>query len=94
MFFPGSRYEKTDNYRFRRIDGSEVLLKKPRRARASEGRITHTVAEGDRTDELAHRYYGDPLLFWKLADGNPEMNPERLVGTAGRKIVVPPNDPD
>lgn len=94
MFFKGSRYEKVEDYRFRRMDGSEVLIKKKRSIPDPKRRLIHTVQQGERTDLLAHRYYRDPLKFWKLADGNAEMNPELLVEVPGAKIMVPPNDPD
>lgn len=94
MFFKGSRYEKVEDYKFKRSDGSEVLLKKKRTMKEPGSRMIHTVQEGERTDILAHRYYRDPLKFWKLADGNSEVNPEDLLEVPGDKILVPPNDPD
>ncbi len=94
MFFKGSRYEKVDDYSFKRIDGSEVVLKKKRTIPEPKARVIHTVQEGERTDLIANRYYRAPLKFWKLADGNSEMNPEGLVEVPGDKILVPPNDPD
>lgn len=94
MFFKESRYEKVKDYKFRRIDGTEVLLKKKRKIPEPQSRVIHTVQEGERTDLLARRYYRDPLKFWKLADGNSEMKPEDLLKTPGAKILVPPNDPE
>jgi hypothetical protein len=94
MFFPGSRYDKVRNYRFRRIDGSEVLIKEKRKILPGKKRLIHTVQQGERTDLLADRYYRDPLKFWKLADGNARLNPESLVEEPGTRIIVPPNDPD
>jgi hypothetical protein len=94
MFYKGSRYEKVADYKFRRHDGSEVLLKKKRPLPDPKSQLIHTIQEGERTDMLAHRYYRDPLKFWKLADGNPEMNPEDLLQDPGTKILVPPNDPE
>lgn len=94
MLSKGSRYEKVENYKFRRRDGSEVLIKKKRRIPEPRGKLIHIVLEGDRTDLLAYRYYEDPLKFWKLADGNSEMNPEDLLERPGEKIIIPPNDPD
>jgi hypothetical protein len=93
MFFKGSRYEKVKDCTFRRIDGSEAVIKKKRMIPEPKAKLIHTVQEGERTDILADRYYRDPLEFWKLADGNDEMNAERLVAEPGRKITVPPNDP-
>jgi hypothetical protein len=94
MFFKGSRYEKVKDYTFRRIDGSQVVIKQKRSIPQPKAKLIHTVQEGERTDILADRYYNDPLKFWKLGDGNDEMDAERLVAEPGRKITVPPNDPE
>ncbi len=94
MFFPGSRYDKVRNYRFRRIDGSEVLIKEKRKNLPGKKKLIHTVQQGERTDLLAQRYFGDPLKFWKLADGNANLNPESLVEEPGTRIIIPPNDPE
>ncbi len=94
MFFKGSRYEKVKDYKFRRIDGSEIVIKNKRKITEPSSRLIHNVQEGERTDLLAYRYYNDPLKFWKLADANSEMNPERLLEKPGGKIIIPPNDPD
>lgn len=34
---------------------------------------TYLVAEGDRIDRLADRFYGDPELWWVIADANPDV---------------------
>lgn len=94
MFFKDSRYEKVEDFKFKRIDGSEVVLKKKRPIPDLKAKLIHTVQEGERTDQLANRYYKDPLKFHKLNDGNAEMNPELLLEKPGEKILVPPNDPD
>jgi len=94
MFSKKSRYDKVKDYRFRRIDGSEVVVKQKRAAPQPKYKLIHMVQEGERTDLLAHRYYNDPLKFWKLADGSDEINPEDLLKEPGRKILVPPNDPE
>lgn len=33
----------------------------------------YQVQAGDRWDRIAHRYLGDPQLWWRLADLNPEL---------------------
>jgi nucleoid-associated protein YgaU len=33
----------------------------------------HQVVSSDRIDLLAEHYYGDPLLWWHIADANPEI---------------------
>lgn len=48
----------------------------------------HLVVEGDRLDMLAERAYGDPELWWVLAEANPELDaPEPL--TPGTTLRIP-----
>jgi hypothetical protein len=47
-----------------------------------------TVVQGDRLDNLAAQYLGDPTLFWRLCDANRAMRPEELTETAGRILRV------
>lgn len=35
----------------------------------------HRVAEGDRLDNIAAHYLGDPEQFWRICDANRAMNP-------------------
>ena len=48
----------------------------------------HTVRGGDRPDNLASQYFGDPELFWRLCDANGVMHPNELVETIGRKLRI------
>jgi hypothetical protein len=48
----------------------------------------HTVVQGDRLDNLAHHYFGDTELFWKLCDANGAIRPDELTGTIGRKLRI------
>lgn len=48
----------------------------------------HTVVQGDRLDNLAVQYLGDPTLFWRLADANRAMRPEELTQALGRKLRI------
>lgn len=49
---------------------------------------TVTVKDGDRIDLIAAQVFGDPLLFWRLCDGNDIMHPLELIETIGQKIEV------
>jgi hypothetical protein len=51
----------------------------------------HTVTQGERLDNIAAQYLGDPTLFWRLCDANRAMRPESLTKTAGRilRITLP-----
>ncbi|HTQ15213.1 MAG TPA: hypothetical protein VMH86_15180 [Rhizomicrobium sp.] len=48
----------------------------------------HTVADGERLDNVAAQYLGDPTLFWRLADANNAMRPETLTEKPGTKIRI------
>jgi hypothetical protein len=48
----------------------------------------HTVIQGDRLDNIAAQYLGDPTLFWRLCDANRAMRPWELVETVGRKLRI------
>lgn len=48
----------------------------------------HTVVEGDRVDNLAAQYMGDPELYWRLCDANGVMRPDELTETSGSKIAI------
>ena len=43
----------------------------------------HVVVEGERLDNLAAAYLGDPEQFWRLCDANAVLAPEELE-TPGR----------
>jgi len=48
----------------------------------------HTVVQGDRLDNLAAQYLGDPTLFWRMADANRAMRPAELTETVGRVLRI------
>lgn len=48
----------------------------------------HTVQQGDRLDLIANQYYGDPLLYWEIADANNAMKPEDLL-RVGNRLLIP-----
>ena len=37
------------------------------------GDFRHTVDAGDRLDQLAYKYYSQPLQWWNICDANPEF---------------------
>jgi nucleoid-associated protein YgaU len=51
----------------------------------------HIVTQGERLDNIAAKFLGDPELFWRIADANGAMRPEDLVQTVGTvlKITLP-----
>jgi hypothetical protein len=48
----------------------------------------HEVHGGDRLDNLAARYLGDPEQFWRVCDANNAMRPDDLTGTPGRMLRI------
>lgn len=48
----------------------------------------HQVVEGDRPDNLAARYLGDPEQYWRLCDANGVMQPEELTATVGSVVRI------
>jgi len=48
----------------------------------------HAVVQGDRLDNLAARYFGDPEVYWRLADGNGAMRPDELLEENGRRLRI------
>ena len=62
-----------------------VLRAAALRAAAGELRAAadRDVVAGDRLDNLAARYLGDPEQFWRLCDANGAMRPEELVANVG-----------
>lgn len=46
------------------------------------------IAEGDRRDLLAARHFGDPALWWQLADANGAVDPRTLTERPGARVDV------
>ena len=49
---------------------------------------THVTAQGDRLDNLAAQYLGDPEQYWKLCDANGALRPDELVEAIGRVLRI------
>lgn len=83
---PRKRYSTTT-----RFDAPEGLRPvydglKPRKVHTQPGYVLHMVVEGDRLDRLAHNYYGDPRLWWSIAQANPGLLlPSDLIYKTDRK---------
>src|SRR5262249_32136991 len=48
----------------------------------------HTVVQGDRLDNLAAQYLGDPEQFWRLCDANNAIRPAELTESVGGKLRI------
>ncbi len=78
---PSSRHDDLATYRVPLgADTMEVELHVPRlQVEPAETALVHRVVAGDRLDLLAHRYFGDPLQYWRIVDANPVLAPEELL---------------
>ena len=55
------------------------------------GQLQHVVSEGERLDQLANTFYGEPTKYWLILDANLDvLNPFELL-EAGMPIHVPRN---
>jgi hypothetical protein len=90
-FPPDSRYHGLDTAQWTRPDGETVSYVRRRFVPPPENFATiseHRVAEGERPDNLAAKYLGDPQQYWRLCDGNGVMRPGELVETVGRRLRI------
>lgn len=91
LFAPNSRYYGIDTTTIQLPDGRTVAYVRRRFLPPSDQFQViekYTVMQGDRLDNIAAKYLGDPTLFWRLADANNAMRAEELVETIGRKLDI------
>ena len=90
--FPAtSRYASTDVATLTDADGRVTAYLRRRFVPQPERFAllqVHTVAEGERLDNLTAVYLGDPEQFWRLCDGNRTLLPDDLE-VPGLRIRIP-----
>ena len=90
-FPPNSRYNGIETKTMESKNGETVVYLKRRFVPQPE-RFSilqeHTITEGDRLDNIANQYLGDPELFWQLCDANNALHPEELTESIGSKIRI------
>jgi hypothetical protein len=89
-FAPNSRYLGIDTGTLTTATGQSIAYLRRRFVPqpdvfASVG--THAVAQGERLDNIAWTFLGDPELFWRLCDANGAMRPEELE-QPGRVLTI------
>jgi len=93
MITRSSRYLRAFAYTSRDPGRGEhaILGLEPHRAASPlPSRREHVVVQGERLDQLAQRYYGDPLKYWLICDANDAVFPEELL-VPGRVLRIPRN---
>ncbi len=51
--------------------------------------VEHKVLETDTLDSLAYKYYGDPTLYWVIADYNDIQDPFIKLITKYKTLKIP-----
>ena len=90
-FPPTSRYHGIATKVFKTEAGETIVHLKRRFVPPPESFALlqlHSVVQGDRLDNLAHKYLGDPEQFWRLCDANGAMRPDELTDTVGRRLRI------
>jgi hypothetical protein len=81
LFAPNSRYQGSDTGTLTTPDGRTIVYLRRRFLPPPSNFATiqrHTVTQGERLDNLAFTFLGDPELFWRLCDANNAMRPDEL----------------
>lgn len=77
----------TDSYRIIYEGGEESLERRPINHQEDINDIIYTIKEGDRLTNIAYKFYGNPLLWYLIADVNQIDNP--LFLEVGKNIIIP-----
>jgi hypothetical protein len=91
LFPPTSRYHGIDTATMETTDGRTIIYLRRRFVPPQERFALiqeHTVTQGDRLDNLASQYLGDPEQFWHLCDANNAIRPEELIEAVGRMLRI------
>jgi hypothetical protein len=81
LFPANSRYNTIGTETLETAGGQTIVYLK-RRFVPSPDQLSiiqqHTMLQGERLDNLASQFLGDPELYWRLCDANAAMRPEDL----------------
>jgi len=90
LFLPNSRYYGSAIANMVTADGPVAYIRRRFVPQPSGFQLIqlHAVQQGDRLDNLAAQYLGDPTLFWRLCDANRAMQPWTLTETVGATIRI------
>src|ERR1044072_958695 len=91
MFSLNSRYYNILVTKIETPDGRKIIYVRRRFVPPPERfelLLEHVVTQGDRLDNVAAQYLGDPEQFWRLCDANGAIRPDELTETIGNKIRI------
>lgn len=90
-FPPTSRYHDIEVAQLELPDGRTVSYLRRRVVPPPQQHALlreHVVRQGERLDQIAAAYLGDPEQFWRVADANGAMAPEELTRDAGTRLRI------
>ncbi len=91
LFPPNSRYTGIDTSKLTTADKETIVYVRRRFVPPPERFALlqeYTVVQGDRLDNLAAKFVGDPERFWQICDANAAMRPEELTEIVGRTLRI------
>ncbi|MDQ6706833.1 MAG: tail protein X [Acidobacteriota bacterium] len=91
MFPSNSRYSTIETATLETASGKKIVYLKRRVVPQPERfalLVEHMVTEGDRMDNIAAHYLGDPEQYWRICDANRAMRPSDLTDVVGRRLRI------
>jgi hypothetical protein len=87
-----SRYRSVETRSTKLASGEDVEFL-GRRILPDPGRVAaaarHRTVEGDRLDQVAEGAWGDPLLYWRIADAAGDEDWHGATRPPGRLLIIP-----
>jgi len=90
-FSLSSRYRNIPTRSIKGADGQSIVFVQRRFIPRPENFSLlqeHIVTEGERLDNIANQYLGDPERFWQICDANNVVHPDELTEKPGNKIRI------
>jgi len=90
-FPPTSRYHGIDTTTMETVEAKTIVYLRRRFIPPPERFALlqeHTVTQGERLDNIAAQYLGDPEQFWRICDANAAMRPDELTETIGGRLRI------
>ena len=97
-FPPTSRYYGIDTATIQTADGTTITYLRRRFVPQPDQfnlLVEHTVADGERLDNITAQYMNDPEQFWRICDANNAIDTNALTDTVGQvlRITLPEGIP-
>jgi hypothetical protein len=90
-FAPTSRYYSIETATLIAPDGTMITYLRRRFVPSPDQfnvLVEHTVADGERLDNITAQYMDDPEQFWRICDANNALDPNELTDTVGRTLRI------